>query len=120
MRGTAEDGELPPWNEWFDPEVIEELLPDPELRGRFVVELPRLPIAYFEETAPEASWSGASDYVLLSDVYGENAAQARARGWRAVEHRTHHLAMLADPSRAPGHKPATSASVPVACLRCRT
>jgi hypothetical protein len=89
---------LPPWNEWFGPGVLEELVPDPELRGRFVAELPRLPLAYFEETAPEASTLGPSAYVLLSDVYGENAAQARARGWPVVEQRTHHLAMLTDPS----------------------
>jgi len=97
MRHIAEDGVLPPWNEWFDAGVVDELLPDPELRGRFVTELPRLPVAYFEETAPEASWSGPSAYVLLSGAYEEEAAQARARGWPVVERRAHHLAMLTDP-----------------------
>jgi len=98
MRHIAEDGVLPPWNEWFDAEVVEELLPDPELRGRFVAELPRVPVAFFEETAPEASWSGPSAYVLLSGAYQEEAAQARARGWPVVEQGAQHLAMLTDPS----------------------
>jgi hypothetical protein len=98
MRHIAEDGVLPPWHEWFDAEVVDGLLPDPELRGRFVAELPRLPVAAFEETTPEASWSGPSAYVLLSGTYGEEAGRARTRGWPVVEQRAHHLAMLTDPS----------------------
>ena len=37
LRGLARDGVLPPWNEWFDPAALAELLPDDEMRAAFVV-----------------------------------------------------------------------------------
>lgn len=100
LLGLARDGLLPPWNEWFDAAAIEEVLPDPRVRARFVAELPRLPLAFFDETAPPESWDGPSGYILLSQAYEADAAQARRRGWPVLERRSHHLAMLTDPVAA--------------------
>jgi hypothetical protein len=100
LRGLARDGVLPPWNEWFGAGAVEELLPDPHLRERFVAELPRLPLAYFHEPAAPASWDGPGGYLLLSEAYESDAAQARRRGWPVLERRSHHLSMLTDPATA--------------------
>ena len=35
------DGLLPPWHEWFPPEVVAELVPDAEVRARFCADVPR-------------------------------------------------------------------------------
>jgi hypothetical protein len=50
-----DDGRLPAWHQWFPPEVVTELLPEEGLRRRFIAELPRVPLAYFEERAPVVS-----------------------------------------------------------------
>jgi hypothetical protein len=100
LRGLARDGLLPPWNEWFGADAIEEVLPDPHLRERFVADVPRLPLTYFHEPAPPASWDGPSGYILLSEAYENDAAQARRRGWPVLERRSHHLSMLTDPAAA--------------------
>jgi len=100
LRGLARDGVLPPWNEWFGADAIEEVLPDPHLRERFVADLPRLPLTYFHEPSPPASWDGPSGYILLSEAYENDAAQARRRGWPVLERRSHHLSMLTDPAAA--------------------
>lgn len=47
LTTLAVDGQLPPWPEWFPPEVLTELLPDPQLRARFLAEPVSLPMAYF-------------------------------------------------------------------------
>lgn len=100
LRGLASDGLLPPWNEWFGAGAVEELLPDPHLRARFVAELPRLPLTYFHEPAATASWDGPGGYLLLSEAYENDAVLARRRGWPVLERRSHHLSMLTDPATA--------------------
>ncbi len=100
MRGLARDGLLPPWNEWFEAGAVEESLPDPLVRRRFVAELPRLPLVYFDEAMPAASWDGPSGYLLLSEGYEDDAAQARRRGWPVLERRSHHLSMLTESATA--------------------
>ncbi|MER5227459.1 alpha/beta fold hydrolase [Streptomyces flaveus] len=99
LQGLARQGTLPPWNEWFPPGTIEELLPDPALRGRFCAELPRVPLAYFDEPAPECPDPSPahSAYLQLSDVYSAEADQAEREGWRVRRRQTHHLAILTEP-----------------------
>jgi len=93
------DGMLPPWNEWFPPEAIASHLPDPDLHARFVAELPQLPLAYFQEPAPEVrGWDLLPcGYVQLSDAYADAARDAAARGWPVLQHASDHLAMLTQP-----------------------
>jgi len=91
------DGLLPPWHEWFPPVVIDEILPNPQLRAAFVDEIPRLPYAYFQEPMSPDDWPGQAGYLLLSDGYQEQAAAARQAGMPVVEHVEHHLAMLTAP-----------------------
>jgi pimeloyl-ACP methyl ester carboxylesterase len=97
LHGLAENGLLPPWNEWFAPGAIDSLLPDPQLRERFRAELPCLPLAFLDEPAPPVTWAGPGGYLLLSEAYRRDAAEARRNGWPVREHLTHHLAMLTQP-----------------------
>ncbi|MEV6632005.1 alpha/beta fold hydrolase [Actinoplanes sp. NPDC051470] len=97
LRGLAEDGMLPPWHEWFPPEVLAETVPDPGVRSAFVREIPRLPLGYFTEPGSPDRWTGPAGYLLLSEDYRASAEQARRAGLPVAEVVSHHLAMLTDP-----------------------
>jgi hypothetical protein len=102
LRDLARDGRLPPWDRWFPPGVVEALLPDEELRARFLGELPSLPLAYFQERAPSvAGWPSAvpCGYLRLSEAYETTATEAERRGWPVVREAADHLAMLHRPDR---------------------
>ncbi|MEU3271512.1 alpha/beta hydrolase [Saccharomonospora sp. NPDC006951] len=98
LRGLAVGGTLPPWNQWFPPDVIAALLPEPERRERFVAELPRLPLSYFEETAPETGGPNVPcAYVRLSEGYDRQATTCAGRGDPVVRADSDHLAPYTDP-----------------------
>jgi len=97
LLGMASDGVLPPWHEWFPPGVIEELVPDPALRRQFFAEIPRLPLAYFEEPAPTTSDVRACALLRLSAAYDDAADEAKRRGWWVARREWDHLRMLTDP-----------------------
>ncbi|MCI2419839.1 alpha/beta fold hydrolase [Saccharopolyspora sp. K220] len=101
LAGMARAGRLPPWNEWFPSEVVDTLLPDAGLRERFIAELPKLPLACFEEPAPDVPDQPASRcaYVRLSEAYDGAAEEAERRGWRVHRENADHLAMLTEPDR---------------------
>jgi hypothetical protein len=92
-------GLLPPWSDWFGPDVMAELVPDPELRAAVIDDLPRLPLWYFEDTVtipPDwPDFDGA--YVLLSEVYRADAEAAAARGWPVIERLGGHLDIVTKP-----------------------
>jgi hypothetical protein len=96
LRAMAVDGWLPPWHRWFPPGTIAEILPEEELRDRFVAELERLPLAWFQEPAPEApGWpSLPCGYLQLSQAYEAEAGRAERDGWPVVRLPADHLAML--------------------------
>jgi pimeloyl-ACP methyl ester carboxylesterase len=104
LGGLARDGRLPAWHQWFPPEVLAELLPEEDLRWRFIAELPRLPLAYFEERAPVVSgWPAARcGYLRLSGAYDQVADEAERQGWLVVREPADHLAMLTRPATIAG------------------
>jgi hypothetical protein len=98
LRGMAEDGVLPPWNEWFPARALEELMPDAPQRRRFLVEIPRLPLAFFEEAAPVTRRLGRRwAYLRFSEAYDDAADEAERRGWWVARRDWDHLRMLTDP-----------------------
>ncbi|GAA2277326.1 hypothetical protein GCM10009853_034400 [Glycomyces scopariae] len=101
LRQVAVDGVLPKWSDWFPPEAIEGLLPDDEEREIFIAGLPRIPLAYFEEIAPEApNWPpGPCAYLRLSEAYNGEAAKAVELGWPVTELPTDHLAIVTQPEK---------------------
>ncbi|HZD72743.1 MAG TPA: alpha/beta fold hydrolase [Actinomycetota bacterium] len=100
LRGLVRHGRLPPWHEWFPPEAVSELLPEERLRRRFIADLPRVPLAYFEEVAPlTPGWPAVScGYLQLSAAYADAADEAARRGWLLVREPADHLAMLTRPA----------------------
>ena len=100
LGGLARDGRLPAWHQWFPPEVLVQLLPEEDLRWRFIAELPRLPLAYFDERAPVVGgWPPARcGYLRLSGAYDGAAEQAERHGWVVVREPADHLAMLTRPA----------------------
>ncbi|ASR39006.1 hypothetical protein BAY61_05835 [Prauserella marina] len=98
LRDLAVGGMLPPWNQWFPPEAIAALLPEPEQRERFIAELPRLPLSYFEETARVTSGPDVPcAYVRLSAAYDRQATICADRGDPVVRADSDHLAPYTDP-----------------------
>ncbi|WP_378730611.1 alpha/beta fold hydrolase [Nocardia brasiliensis] len=97
LRAMVTDGVLPPWHEWFPPQVLAEMLPDDQLRRCFVAEIPCVAFDYFTEPLSLDVWSGPAAYVVLSEAYQEQAARARDLGFAVLEHADHHLAMLTAP-----------------------
>lgn len=101
LAALTTDGQLAPWNRWFDPDPTPRLLPDPAMRDAFVAALPRVPFAFLEVVSPdEHRWARLpAAYVQLSAAYDAEAAEAERRGWPLRRARLHHLAMVSDPDK---------------------
>lgn len=97
LRAGAQMGELPAWDEWWPPGALKRLVPDEALRAALVAELEPLPLAYFEEAAPQARLTGPAAYLQLSGAYDDEGEAAGRHGWPRVRLPLHHLAMLSDP-----------------------
>jgi hypothetical protein len=81
LPGT--DGRLPRWSDWWGPEAMAEIVPDPDLRQRIEADQPRLPLAFWDERVPvPPSWPPPRvGYLQLSSGYETEAAGATAQGW---------------------------------------
>lgn len=97
LRAGAQMGELPSWNEWWPPGALERLVPEAAIRTALVAELEPLPLAYFEEIAPDAIYAGPAAYLQLSGAYDDEARLAGRYGWPVVRLPLHHLAMMTNP-----------------------
>jgi hypothetical protein len=99
LSALAKNGVLPPWSEWFGPDVMASLIPDPNKRELIVLELPRIPLNYFFGTVPPVSkWpTDRNGYVLFSDAYLNDAQEARRRGWPVIELSGGHLDLVTRP-----------------------
>ena len=86
LRGLANNGVLPPYHEWFPPGTLAELVPDPARRERLIAEIPRLPVAYFDEPAPLVRFaeSVACAFVRLGAPFDAAADKAQRRRSRRV------------------------------------
>jgi hypothetical protein len=100
LLDIADAGRLPPWNEWFPANALDELVPDPNLRRQFVGEIPRLPLAYFLERAPVTrNWDTLQyAYMRFSAAYDHTADEADRLGWWVARRNWDHLRMLTDPA----------------------
>jgi hypothetical protein len=96
LSAIAEEGLLPPWSDWFGSGVMESLIPDSNKRELIEFELPRIPLSYFYGSVPPVrKWpADRNGYVLLSDVYLDDAEEARHRGWPVVVLLGEHLDLI--------------------------
>ena len=99
LRRLAVRGRLPPWSQWFGPEVMRELIPDDASREIVSAELPSISVSYFEDQVQVPSgWTATGcGYVLLSKVYAAQAARAEAAGWPVARFDGAHLDLVTRP-----------------------
>lgn len=102
LRAGAEDGRLPPWNDWWPPGALEQLVPDEAVRDALIAELEPLPVAWFEEAAPNQALATRSAYLQLSGAYDDEARVAGRLGWPVVSLPLHHLAPVTQPEAVAG------------------
>jgi hypothetical protein len=78
---------------------METLVPDLDRRAAVVAELPRVPLSYFDGPVPmPTGWSKVGcAYILLSEAYRSDAAEAAARDWPVVELLGGHLDIVMRP-----------------------
>ena len=71
LRALSTEGLLPPWSRWFGEATMRELVPDRALREVLEQEMPRLPLAYFEEAVPlPDGWTERPcAFLRLTDAY---------------------------------------------------
>ncbi len=102
LRADARNGLAPPWPRWLSETVLARLLPDEAMRTSLIAEAPAVPIAFLEESAPDATaWatSCASAYLQLSPNYDAEANQAHALGWPVDRYEGHHLSPMTEPAQ---------------------
>lgn len=94
------DGRLPPWTQWWSPEVLVQAVPDPALRAAIEAEAPRLPRAFYAEAVPvPPSWPPPRvGYLQLSPAYDADAAEAARRGWPVRTLTGNHLDLATRPA----------------------
>jgi hypothetical protein len=99
IEKSAVDGWLPPWNDWFPKETLVGLIPNHDLRDKFIREIVSVPLAFFEERAPIVeSWASVRcAYLQLSARYERDADGAGNRGWVVHHLKSDHLAMITQP-----------------------
>jgi pimeloyl-ACP methyl ester carboxylesterase len=102
LRGGAQMGQLPPWDDWWPPGALERLVPDAAARAALVAELEPLPIGYFEEPAPAVELSAPAAYLQLSGSYDDEARLAGRQGWPIVRLPLNHLSPLTQPQAVAG------------------
>ena len=96
IRSLVCDGHLPRWDKWWPPGSVRALLKDEDLGAAFEAELGPLPLAYFEERAPDTEMpdSARCAYLQLSPACRIEADHAMHNGWAVARLDLHHLAML--------------------------
>lgn len=99
LESLAHDGVLPPWSEWWGPGALDALLPDDDIRQRFLSELRPVPLSLFEEPLPAVpAWPEAPcAFLRLSDAYRDEEAEAAHRGWVVSRLDGSHLELLLRP-----------------------
>jgi hypothetical protein len=94
------DGSLAPWNEWWPPELMAQLVPDATQRRRVVAEIPRVPRSFYDAAVPLPAhwWRRRNGYLQLSAAYGDDRARAAGGDWPTRELPGRHLDTCADPA----------------------
>ena len=98
LHSLARNGMLPPWHRWWPEDALRALLPAPGMFEAFAAELNPLPLAYFEEIAPDFALRTPSAYLQIGPTNAAEADWALAAGWPVSRLALHHLAMLTHPA----------------------
>jgi hypothetical protein len=104
-RLEVTDGLLPPWNEWWTPEVMARLVPDDALRRRIVDEIVRVPRSFYDASIdlPPRWHSRPAGYLQLSSAYNAEATRAHHWGWPTARIDGQHLDVTIRPELVARH-----------------
>jgi len=97
LKSLAKEDRLPPWHAWWPKGAMERLLPDRTAGAAFLAEQAELPLAYFEEAAPDIPLTTPSAYLRLSEAYDADADAAEGAEWPVLRLNLQHLGMLTHP-----------------------
>lgn len=99
LAKVADDGWLLPWTEWWPRELMAELVPDEDDWARIGQDVPRLPLAFYDDPIPMPDdWTSMpAGYLRLSQAYDEHLDTALSLGWPARSIDSNHLATLTEP-----------------------
>lgn len=95
----TEGGLLNPWLDWWDPEVVDALIPDRASQATIRQDMPRVPRSFYDECVPVPDrWSAAGcAYLRLSDAYDAELTEAQERAWPTLGHDGTHLSIVTEP-----------------------
>lgn len=102
LVGGAQQGLLPAWDGWWPPGALERLVPEAAVRDAVIAELEPLPLAFFEEAAPDIGLETPCGYLQLSGSYDEEARRGGRLGWPVVRLPLNHLACVSQPQAVAG------------------
>jgi len=78
----CENGLLPRWSRWWGEGAIERLIGDAQAYERFERELPRLPVAWFDDRLEIPPWRHLrAGYLATSERFAPSARDAQTRSW---------------------------------------
>lgn len=97
LRAGAQMGQLPPWDDWWPPGALEKLVPETSVRQALVEELEPLPLAYFDEAAPQVELASPAAFLQLSNSYADEMRAAGRMGWPNISLPLNHLGPLSHP-----------------------
>ena len=105
LRPMTRDGMLPRWSTWWGEGVMEALVPNAARRSEIEVELPEVPLAFFETsmTQPVGWCDTPAGFLLLSDAYRQDADRARSLSWPVIEDVGNHLDLVNRPESLARH-----------------
>ncbi len=92
---------LPPWHEWWDDDVMADLVPDAELRERIAADTPSVPRSFYDDHVPlPAGWmtGWGCCYLQLSPPYDDDCARADTYGWPTTRLDGRHLDVAVKPA----------------------
>lgn len=104
-RLDVTDGLLPPWNDWWTPEVMARLVPDDALRRRLVEEIVRVPRSFYDASValPPGWHTRPAGYLQLSAAYDAEATRADQWGWPVARLEGQHLDVTVRPGLVARH-----------------
>jgi hypothetical protein len=99
------DRMLPPWHQWWPPDVLAELVPDTMLRQRIIAEIPQVPRSFYDDAVPVPSqwWTHPAAYLQLSVAYADDRTRAEEWGWPTRQLAGGHLDLCVLPELVASH-----------------
>lgn len=101
LKDAVVAGLLPRWPDWLPTGVLEQLIPDDDLRVVVAAEAVAAPLAFATAKAPRVvGWEGAATcrYIQLSDAYDREAKKAAEVGMAVDRFDGAHFSMVSTPA----------------------